>query len=146
MLIYLNNKKNLLNLGKTLAKILYPDLKFFLSGSLGLGKTSLSKSIIGTFIKNKKNIKSPTYNIIENYFNKNIYLYHFDFYKFKKKNKDINFINYSKKSILFIEWGEIFISDFYTKKILVYIFYFSKTYDRLIFINSDKFFLIKILT
>lgn len=149
MFIFLNNKKILLNLGHVIAKTLSANISFFFTGTIGIGKTSIIKSIIGHYIDYSTNIKSPTYNIVENYYYKNTYIYHLDFYRINNK-KDFFYIdidNYKKNIyILFIEWGEKYCIYFLTKKYIFHFFYFNKIYNRFLFINSNYYYINKIMT
>lgn len=146
--MFLNNKKALLRLGNLLAKTLASNITFFLIGNIGLGKTSITKSMIGRYIAYSSNIKSPTYNIVENYYYNDTYIYHFDLYRIKNK-KDfftIDLYDYNKKnSILFIEWGEKYFFYFLTNKFILYFFYFNKIYNRFIFINSNYYYINEII-
>ena len=147
MFIYLKNKKKLKIFGQILSKILHYEINIFLIGHLGAGKTTLCKSIISNIIKYTKQIKSPTYNILETYNVKDIVLNHLDLYKIKNLNelKNINLFHYiSKKYINIIEWGEKFLHIF-KKNIIVYIFNYSKTYNRILFINTKTNYLNKLL-
>ena len=60
------SESSLYDFGKMLSKYLLPNMTVFLKGDLGAGKTTLSRGILhGKGHEGK--VKSPTYNILENY-------------------------------------------------------------------------------
>jgi len=80
-----------------------------LYGDLGGGKTTFVKGIAkGLGIK--KNITSPTFNLIKEYKIEDLYLFHFDLYRLKKETEFLNlgFNEYFQrpKSISVIEWAD----------------------------------------
>jgi len=82
----------------------------FLEGPLGSGKTVFVKGVAKA-LKIKENIKSPSFLVEKKYkISSNFFLYHFDFYRIKKK-KEIhlfpleNLLKDRKKvNLLLIEW------------------------------------------
>lgn len=144
MFLYLKNKKTKIIFGKLISRILFPKFKFYLSGNLGIGKTFLCKSIIGSLIKYAINIKSPTYNIMEKYFTHNFTLNHFDFYRIKNfidiKIIDINLYS-DENSINFMEWGNLLYHIPLNKKIHIILYYNTNIYDRMLILNSNIFIL-----
>ena len=81
---------------------------FLFNGDLGAGKTTL----ISIICKQLEvfNVSSPTFSIVNTYYNKKIgEMYHFDFYRIKDENEAIESgldeLLYSGK-ICFIEWSE----------------------------------------
>jgi L-threonylcarbamoyladenylate synthase len=90
---------------------------FLLSGELGTGKTQFAKGI-GRQLKIKKLIKSPTYNILNEYDyklgEKVGKLVHIDTWKVYSWDelKSVGFTNYiQKQNVLAIEWGEKFFEE-----------------------------------
>lgn len=87
-----------------------PELKaqINLRGDLGAGKTSFTRA----FLKNcgvKGRIKSPSYTLVETYVVSNLYLYHFDFYRFSDTHewRDAGFDELlAQNAISLIEWPE----------------------------------------
>ncbi len=88
-----------------------------LSGELGVGKTTLSRSIINNlFLLNKldkpDSINSPTYPILLTYDLSLYEIYHYDFYRIKniKELEELNFFENIKNSITLIEWPDLLLN------------------------------------
>lgn len=97
-----------LALGEALAQVLVPDLKIYLHGNLGAGKTTLVRGLLrGLGYAGK--VKSPTYTLVELYRVSSLYLYHFDFYRFADPEEwqDAGFREYfGAESVCVVEWPE----------------------------------------
>jgi len=80
-----------------------------LDGNLGTGKTTFVKLICSNF--GITEITSPSFSIVNEYSGK-YKIYHFDFYRIKKKEElfDIGFFDYlnDDEAIIFIEWADLF--------------------------------------
>ncbi|HIH2763112.1 MAG TPA: tRNA (adenosine(37)-N6)-threonylcarbamoyltransferase complex ATPase subunit type 1 TsaE [Candidatus Azoamicus sp.] len=137
-ILLINNKKNFLTCGNILSKITLNNKFFFLLGNLGIGKTTLIKSIAGSMTKYKINMSSPSYKIIEQYtYIKKIY--HIDFFKVNniKNLTEIDFFDYQKQNaFFFIEWGDKIKIKNFIPDIRIYIFHYSNFSNRLIIIKS----------
>lgn len=105
-LIYAKCEEDTINFAKLVAQYIKPGDIIFLDGDLGVGKTTLVRSILNE-MGLKERVKSPTYNIVEHYsFNKTS-VNHFDLYRFKSDDEwsFAGFDEYIKSnSISFIEW------------------------------------------
>lgn len=137
-IIFISNKKSLTTCGAILSKLASNNNLFFLLGNLGIGKTTLIKSIASSITKHKINISSPSYKVIEQYKTKK-YIYHVDFFKLTNMKflTDINFFNYMKKNaIFFVEWGDKIKIKNFIPDIRIYIFYYSNFFNRVIIIRS----------
>ncbi|HFL8819354.1 MAG TPA: tRNA (adenosine(37)-N6)-threonylcarbamoyltransferase complex ATPase subunit type 1 TsaE [Candidatus Azoamicus sp. OHIO2] len=148
MFIYLINKKYLLKLGYILSKTIKTDLTFFLIGNIGIGKTLLSKSIIGCYMRYKNIIKSPTYNVITSYFYKNIWFHHIDFFRITNITDMFNIDLYdylNKNSTVFIECYDQHKIFFLKKNISIYFFYINNLNTRCLLINSNVYTITKLL-
>ncbi len=138
--IFLENKKFLFKFGNVLSKIICSKIVFFLVGDLGVGKTSLTKGMVGKKLNYFLYVNSPTYSIVEIYSFKKIVLYHFDFFKLLNLSElnDIGFKEYINfDACLVIEWGDRFFSEFKFPYICIYFHYYSILYDRIFYLKSN---------
>ncbi|WP_432724711.1 tRNA (adenosine(37)-N6)-threonylcarbamoyltransferase complex ATPase subunit type 1 TsaE [Staphylococcus equorum] len=95
----------------TLAKYLSAGDLVLLNGNLGAGKTTLSQ-FIGKALGVKRNINSPTFNIIKSYQGSNLRLHHMDCYRLEDSEEDLGFDEYFEdEAVILIEWSQ-FISEF----------------------------------
>ncbi|MFV0530567.1 MAG: tRNA (adenosine(37)-N6)-threonylcarbamoyltransferase complex ATPase subunit type 1 TsaE [Flavobacteriales bacterium] len=82
---------------------------FILKGTMGVGKTTLSKELIKQ-LGVHDNIQSPTFSIVNEYrTKKGNTIYHFDFYRIKHEEEvlDLGYEEYFySDSYCFIEWAE----------------------------------------
>lgn len=102
--LILQNEDDTINLGRLVAKYVYPNLVITLTGDLGAGKTTFVKGLaLGLNIKEK--VLSPTFNILKCYFNKPLSLYHIDAYRLEDANKDIGLEEFiDGDGVCAIEW------------------------------------------
>ncbi len=79
-----------------------------LRGELGSGKTSLARALLrAAGVKGR--IKSPSYALLESYNVSNLYLYHFDFYRFSDAGqwREAGFNEFfDPDAVILIEWPE----------------------------------------
>lgn len=95
----------------TLAKYLSAGDLVLLNGDLGAGKTTLSQ-FIGKALGVKRNINSPSFNIIKSYQGSNLRLHHMDCYRLEDSEEDLGFDEYFEdEAVILIEWSQ-FISEF----------------------------------
>jgi tRNA threonylcarbamoyladenosine biosynthesis protein TsaE len=95
-------------LGKHLSATLHPGLVIYLSGDLGAGKTTLIRALLRGLGYDGK-VKSPTYTLVEFYVISNLYLYHFDFYRFSdpREWEEAGFReHFGPDTICLVEWPE----------------------------------------
>ncbi len=104
-----NNLNETINFGKILGENIKNGMVISLNGDIGCGKTHLTKGIaLGLNIK--ENISSPTFNLVNEYEDGVIPLYHFDVYRLKSIDELflIGFDDYiNKESLTIIEWGDM---------------------------------------
>ncbi len=72
--------------GAMLAHALAAGMVVTLAGDLGAGKTTLARGVLRA-LGWRGPVKSPTYTLVEHYPLSNLYLYHFDFYRFDDVNE-----------------------------------------------------------
>ena len=129
-MIRLENENSTVKLGEIIADIIPQGIIIALTGELGSGKTTLSQSIIKKMMK-IKDVSSPTFNIVNEYRDKNQTVYHFDFYRLEDENElfGIGFDDYlsDKKSIMLIEWGDKFL-DMLPRNYLEIVFHKGQDY------------------
>ena len=106
--IFLAQEKDTLLLGRDLAENLPQGLLIFLKGDLGAGKTTLVRGLLWA-LGHPGKVKSPSYNLIEQYQLNNVNLNHIDLYRFSSPEEWVSagfneFIN--DLDVTVIEWAE----------------------------------------
>ena len=85
----------------------FPNMVICLEGELGSGKTVFVKGFANS-LSIKENITSPTFNIIKEYMEGEMPLYHMDVYRLEDNGESIGLDEYfNKKGITIIEWSDI---------------------------------------
>jgi tRNA threonylcarbamoyladenosine biosynthesis protein TsaE len=95
-----------------LATQLLPGDVIALKGSLGAGKTTLSKYIINLLLREPTNVTSPTFQLLQIYNNNSSInsVYHYDLYRLKHSEEIYELAiddALNDKNIVIIEWPEI---------------------------------------
>lgn len=109
-MIKINNLQDLAHFAKTLTARLQAGDLILLNGDLGAGKTTLSQ-MIGKQLGVKRNINSPTFNIIKSYKGTTLKFHHMDCYRLEDSEEDLGFEEYFEdQAVTVIEWSE-FIQD-----------------------------------
>jgi tRNA threonylcarbamoyladenosine biosynthesis protein TsaE len=97
-----------LRAGAALGAVLVPGMVVTLSGDLGAGKTTFARGVLrGQGFAGA--VKSPSYALVEHYPLSNIYLYHFDFYRFDDASEwdDTGFADcFRDDTVCLVEWPE----------------------------------------
>ena len=94
--------------GIALASALAPGMVVTLSGDLGTGKTTLARGVLRGLGWTGP-VKSPTYGLVEHYPLSNLYLYHFDFYRFDNPSEwdDAGVAEgFRPDTVCLVEWPE----------------------------------------
>ena len=78
---YLPDEDATLALGASLSHCIEPGAVVYLSGELGVGKTTLVRGVLRG-LGHAGRVKSPTYTLVEVYEVSRLHLHHFDFYRF----------------------------------------------------------------
>ena len=85
----------------------FPNMIICLEGELGSGKTVFTKGFASA-LGIKDTITSPTFNIIKEYLNGEMPLYHMDVYRLEETDEDIGINDYfNKNGITIVEWADI---------------------------------------
>lgn len=85
----------------------FPGMVICLNGELGSGKTVFVKGFAGS-LGIKDNITSPTFNIVKEYENGELPLYHMDVYRLEETDETIGFNDYfNSNGVTIIEWADI---------------------------------------
>jgi tRNA threonylcarbamoyladenosine biosynthesis protein TsaE len=107
--ILVNSKEEMLEFAKSWSTGLRPGTIVYLSGDLGVGKTTFVQGVLEG-LGYLATVKSPTFTLVESYLLDNDRnFYHFDLYRIDKREdlEAIGFRDYfSLDNILFIEWPE----------------------------------------
>ena len=107
--IFLANEKFTEEIGHKIGENLFPGAVICLNGDLGAGKTTMTKSIAKA-MGIEEDITSPTFNIVNEYTEGNLALYHFDVYRIgcSEEMYDIGFEEYiNSEGVCIIEWSNI---------------------------------------
>ncbi|MEX0342169.1 MAG: tRNA (adenosine(37)-N6)-threonylcarbamoyltransferase complex ATPase subunit type 1 TsaE [Erythrobacter sp.] len=93
--------------GNRIADKLLPGDVVALSGTLGTGKTTLARAIIGA-LGHRGEVPSPTYTIIETYDDTRLPLVHADFYRLEHPGEveELGLDDYREGAVLLAEWPD----------------------------------------
>mgnify|MGYP001410576204 FL=1 len=128
------------------AKSISKDCIICLNGDLGAGKTTFSRYLIQSIIKDKKisgEIPSPTFSLLQTYKDKNFTINHYDFYRLENSDDliELDYDNSISKGICIIEWANKFSEALPSNRIEINIDLISKSKRSLNFIffgNTNK--------
>lgn len=119
--------------GTDLAEVLEPGAVIALTGDLGTGKTTLTKSIAaGLGIDDV--ITSPTFNIVKEYRSGRLPLFHFDVYRIGDVEEmyELGYEEYFYgEGVCIIEWADLIEDIIPEDAIRIYIEYGSKEGERI---------------
>jgi len=108
LLVHLADESATLELGRRLAHVLQPGLVVYLIGELGAGKTTVVRGCLRA-LGHRGRVSSPTFALVELYRVSNLYLHHFDFYRFRSTEEwiDAGFRDaFGADSVCLVEWPE----------------------------------------
>ena len=103
---------------KKIADKLSEDDFIYLTGEIGVGKTSLTRNLIN-YLQEKEGVQisevlSPTFNLLYEYEIKKYKIMHYDLYRIKEEKELINLGIFSEKqkAVRIIEWPQIIKNKF----------------------------------
>ena len=103
-----NSEEETKLIGREFAEGLKKGDVIVLTGDLGSGKTKFTEGVL-QFFGLENEISSPTFNIVNEYVNRDVNVYHFDVYRLEDEDEfyAIGGEEYFEKGICLIEWGEM---------------------------------------
>ena len=108
-IFYANKEQELDEIAKAIVEVFENEKKIVFFGEMGVGKTTLIKSICKV-LNVQDLVTSPTFSVVNEYQNKDgNSLYHFDFYRIKNQEElfDLGLEEYIySDNYCFIEWPE----------------------------------------
>lgn len=119
--IIIQNKQEMINLAKELAKNAKQGDIFGLNGTLGAGKSFFADAFINSLSKEEIDVTSPTFNLLNVYeMDQGPDVYHFDLYRLEDEEElfNLGIEDALIEGITLIEWPQIaqgFLSRNYTK-------------------------------
>ena len=104
------DERDTIELAENLESEKFPNMVICLKGDLGSGKTVFAKGFANA-LGIKETITSPTFNIVKEYDDGEMKLFHMDVYRIDETDVEIDFDEYFKKrGVSIIEWSDL-ISD-----------------------------------
>ena len=99
-----------LRLAENIESEKFPNMVICLIGELGSGKTVFVKGFAHA-LGIEENITSPTFNLVKEYLNGELPLYHMDVYRLEGNPDNVGFDDYfSRGGVTIVEWSDM-ISD-----------------------------------
>jgi len=100
------SERETIELAQNLESEKFPNMVICLDGDLGSGKTVFTKGFAQA-LGIEENITSPTFNIIKEYYNGELPLYHMDVYRLDGNTSGMGIEEYfNKGGVVIIEWAE----------------------------------------
>lgn len=101
------NEEETMELAQNIESEKFPNMIICLEGDLGSGKTVFTKGFAYA-LGIEESITSPTFNLIKEYYNGELPLYHMDFYRLDKSPEEIGLEEYyTKNGVVIIEWADV---------------------------------------
>ncbi|MDA0902574.1 MAG: tRNA (adenosine(37)-N6)-threonylcarbamoyltransferase complex ATPase subunit type 1 TsaE [Proteobacteria bacterium] len=107
--LILNNKEEMRQFARDIAKASKKGDVIGLKGTLGAGKSFFAQQFINALCDEEIDVPSPTFNLVYNYSTNSGEIYHFDLYRLKDENElyNIGIEDALINGISLIEWPEI---------------------------------------
>ena len=106
--LILNNLKETEVFANKISKFLSKRSTICLFGKIGSGKTTFCRFLINSLSKKKIKVLSPTFPIVQIYQLNNLKIWHYDFYRLKKKEELTALdLDIARNDCLLVEWPEI---------------------------------------
>ncbi len=101
------NETDTLEIAQNIESEKFPNMVICLIGELGSGKTVFVKGFASA-LGISENITSPTFNLVKEYLNGELPLYHMDVYRLEGHQDNIGIDEYfSKNGIAIVEWSDL---------------------------------------
>ena len=114
------NENDTLRLAENIESEKWPNMVICLIGELGSGKTIFTKGFANA-MGIEETITSPTFNIIKEYLNGELPLYHMDVYRLDEDDNSVGFDDYfNKGGVTIIEWADIIKNKLPEKRLDIY--------------------------
>ena len=101
------NETDTLEIAQNIESEKFPNMVICLIGELGSGKTMFVKGFAHA-LGLEENITSPTFNLVKEYLNGEMPLYHMDVYRLEGSNENVGIEDYFfKNGVTIIEWSDM---------------------------------------
>ena len=101
------DEKETIELAENFESEKFPNMVICLKGDLGSGKTVFAKGFANA-LGITETITSPTFNIVKEYYDGEMPLFHMDVYRIDEASVEIDFDEYfNKKGVCIIEWSDM---------------------------------------
>ena len=102
-----NREEETIKIAQNIESEKFPNMVICLIGDLGSGKTIFTKGFAEA-LGIDENITSPTFNIIKEYNNEEMNLYHMDLYRLEGDVRNLGLEEYFEKGgVVIIEWADM---------------------------------------
>ena len=111
-----------LELAQNIESEKFPNMVICLYGELGSGKTLFVKGFAGA-LGIDETFTSPTFNIVKEYDNGELPLYHMDVYRLEDKKENIGITDYfNAGGVCIIEWADMIENELPEERLDIYIY------------------------
>lgn len=110
---------------------------FLLHGDLGAGKTEFVRQLAVCYGIEKKQVQSPTFNLMHSYVCEQAVLFHLDLYRLQENEQGLDFDFFTlaqeqqKPFFILVEWAQKIPIDWFLFSKQVYSFFFTITSDTI---------------